>query len=60
MNENEFEYEGITYVAEEQDEITCNGCAFKGDRHCPDYYGFPSCVANLREDGRYVVFVEKR
>lgn len=59
MNENEFELNGVTYVATAGD--TCHGCAFDkraADESCRSY--LPSCIDADRRDGRFVIFVEKQ
>ena len=59
MNENEFEIDGKVYVSRRED--TCHGCAFDGvaqDIPCRSY--LPSCIDSDRNDGEFVIFVEKQ
>ena len=57
MDENEFEYEGKTYVTAPDDgEFFCGGCAFESSR-CIGI--IPECRPRFRIDGRNVIFVEK-
>lgn len=57
MDENEFEFEGKSYVAVEQDKYPfCSGCAF-------EFCGcsrVPECVRSKRADNVNVIFVEKQ
>lgn len=57
-NENEFELDGVLYVAREGG-FNCYGCAFlDDDERCVES---PSCrKSHGRMDGRNVIFVEKR
>ena len=63
MNENEFEYKGVTYVAvdatrDEDGLICCDGCAMSGVdvRDCFTV----KCSSFDRKDNRNVIFVEKK
>lgn len=61
MNENEFEFNGKTYVAVEDESPLCSGCAFF-EYHCIRLQTFgkiPRCTVIDREDGRLVKFFEK-
>lgn len=63
MNENEFEFEGKTYVAKPYvAESSCNECAMfvGGDCIAIDVRGIPDCYCGLRKDGMNVIFVEKQ
>ena len=57
MDENEFEIDGVLYVAINDYTNDCNGCAFSMDEiKC----GLaPACGIKRREDDRSVIFVEK-
>lgn len=60
MNENEFEFNGKTYVAVE-DELPCKNCAFWG-KSCGilQWHGkIPPCSAPYRKDDKDVRFVMK-
>ena len=58
MNENEFEIDGVSYVATKDSTNDCNGCAFSmDDVKC---VLAPACGIKRREDGRSVIFVEKQ
>lgn len=62
MDENEFRYDGKTFVAvEDEDEIPCTRCAlWKVDCYWLRAHGeIPHCSERLRKDGRNVRFVEK-
>lgn len=54
MDENEFEFNGLTYVAKCGDD--CSGCSMDADDTC---YAAPRCASSERKDGREVIFVEK-
>lgn len=56
MNENEFEFEGKTYVALRTDIDDCVGCEMQ---HLP-CYKVAKCSKNERVDGFDVIFVEKQ
>lgn len=66
MGENEFELNGVVYVAVEEsiDAKQCNGCAMKNDKHpfkcIGNSYEIPDCDPSFRIDGRNVIFVEKQ
>lgn len=54
----EFEFKGKTYVAFSVDtENYCEGCAFQHTHEC---WELPDCGPKKREDGRDVIFLEKR
>lgn len=60
MDENEFEFEGSTYISVKSD--GCDGCSFhKGQESC---YALckevPFCAPSKRSDGIGVIFVEKQ
>lgn len=59
MDENEFEIEGVVYMAEDaRVGGSCNGCAFFVPM---TWCGRPnSCSQGTRIDGRNVIFVEKQ
>ena len=64
MNKNKFEYRGKTYIAVRDDDNSgCDKCAFAfDDIECATLQirgEFPPCVAQAREDGKNVHFVEK-
>lgn len=63
MNENEFQFRGKTYVAvRDDDDSGCDKCAFAFDIACATLHlreEFPPCIAQIREDGKNVHFVEK-
>jgi len=55
MNENEFEYDGKKYIANEDG--YCLDCAFYNRKpHCSEVT--PSCLASERKDGVPVNFIE--
>lgn len=60
MNENEFEYNGKTYVVE-QSGGECIGCAFLHDDDCSvPFEHVPPCHHVDRNDETDVIFVEKQ
>ena len=61
MNEDEFEMDGITYIAAEKaNSMTrCSYCAFNKNLECLDR-NMPACRNDIRKDGRNVIFVEKQ
>jgi hypothetical protein len=59
MNENEFELDGVEYVAEDVSYYTCEGCVFY-DIDCNDVPIIPMCSEKRREDKRNVVFKLKK
>ena len=56
MDENEFEFEGKTYVALISSVDSCTGCAMQ-PLPC---YKVSKCSKNDRSDGLDVIFVEKQ
>lgn len=66
MDENEFEINGIAYVATEESLYSkqCSGCAMKNDSHpfkcMGNSYEIPDCDPSFRADERNVIFVEKQ
>lgn len=59
MNQNEFQFNGKTYVAiENNGGSTCMGCAFSR-LDCYNIKSIPPCLSQIREDGSCVHFVEK-
>ena len=60
MDENEFEFEGKTYVAEH---CSADDCGFTDGKQCSfislDCSRF-NCFPECRADGRNVIFVEKQ
>lgn len=55
-NENEFELDGVTYVAHANE--TCEGCSFRGNDKCVSHLR-PACASGYRTDGISVIFVKK-
>lgn len=56
-NENEFELNGVTYVAVPDDGYTCKGCAFIMTA-CYTL-NLPRCISESRKDERNVIFIRK-
>ena len=54
--ENEFELNGVTYIAKQQQ--VCAGCAFNGLDDC-GYLSRPHCDPSCREDHVSVIFIRK-
>lgn len=54
--ENEFELDGITYIAKQQH--GCDGCAFDGSDDCTSN-SRPPCASYSRKDGVSVIFIHK-
>lgn len=59
MGENEFEFEGKTFIAVESN-LECDGCAFDGFFCNLDWKSYPACMAGRRHDKKEVIFVEKQ
>jgi hypothetical protein len=60
VNENEFTFEGRTYVARIATEPdSCIGCAFIEDWAACQSKCHPSCIDERRADGKQVLFVVK-
>lgn len=57
MDENEFEFEGFTYIAVDGAQDDCEGCTFLRSGAC---HRIPYCYPSQRVDGRDVIFVEKQ
>ena len=63
MEENEFEFDGKTYVSRHKAKSMsrCQYCAFSMCFECiDDESAIPQCVGCYRIDGRDVIFVEKQ
>lgn len=60
MNENEFEFDGKTYVSVAIGGFSCDGCQLFNDGCSIAYGDYPCCSAKGRLDGRAVIFVEKQ
>jgi hypothetical protein len=58
-NENEFEFEGKTYVTV-FDELDGDGCAKCAFELIDCTIGIPQCYSGNREDGKPVYFKEKQ
>lgn len=54
--ENEFELNGVTYIAKQQQ--YCTGCAFKDSDDCGSTRR-PYCGSYPRKDGVSVIFIRK-
>lgn len=61
MDENEFEFDGNKYVAEESS-VRCEGYQFNGEGGDCEAWSdeIPCCAKTSRMDGRDVIFVEKQ
>lgn len=57
MDENEFEIEGIHYIAVDGKRDDCTGCALERSSFC---HTAPCCWPSQRFDERDVIFVEKQ
>lgn len=63
MDENEFEVDGIIYVAVDAPPVKpCNKCSFFINDRCTGMLmnAAPDCFGDFRDDGRDVIFVEKQ
>ena len=59
MDENEFEFNGKTYVSVATGGFSCDGCELFDDGCSIAYGDYPCCSAKGRGDGIGVIFVEK-
>lgn len=62
MDENEFELDGVAYVAGSNKKGVCYGCAFFNGLikpRCLESGVVPECAGDFRVDGQDVIFVEK-
>lgn len=62
MNDNEFELNGKSYIAVDDNDSPCIGCALHHKDECGEsyYHVVPQCDGNGRPDHRNVIFVEKQ
>ena len=61
MNENEFEFEGVSLVAKLTEEMYgCDGCYFDDNGVRCSTTGRPFCHRYFRLDQTQVIFVEKQ
>lgn len=60
MNENEFEYNGKTYVTAPEPEGCCVDCDLLSACGPDGIEGIPECQSHKRVDNRDVIFVEKQ
>ena len=65
MSENEFEIDGVNYIAVNVDLTSkpCDGCAMRNDSHpfkcMGNTYEIPDCDPSFRADERNVIFEVK-
>ena len=60
MDENEFIFNGKTYIAVPEPDDCCCECDLLQKCSPDGINGVPKCQANKRTDGRDVIFVEKQ
>lgn len=58
-NENEFEIDGVRYVAVESKTPLCDGCAMLAKDGCTKSSRLPMCGKMCRADKRNVIFKTK-